>query len=413
MSYNISTEKYEGYIYKIYNDCNDKLYIGQTITTLQERWHGHMSAKSNPKYKSVLYKAMRKYGKDNFHIEELLKIEADTVESLVRRLNKLEQEYILRYHSSIYENGYNVEWGGDNKTVKGRSVCKYDLNLCLLETYDSVQEAGRKNEIDGATIYNCCCHDYYTANGYIWAFEDQLPLLPLYHMGQQKPYDFIEGKDLHVNDHIINEAPNDIVRQNRLLKAGWNGKKVYMYNSYGEIVKIYNTTVDVIDDTTLDYKKLFNILSGLSCIYNKHYTFRYEDDEYLKFPISNAMQAITIYDLQGNIIKHFPTIHDAELFLKVPSGEVTKVLKRQGSCKGYLLSKYGEPLQRTLDNNRHIYLKCNSSWEVIKEYNNYQQIQEDMNISRWVISHKLKLAITNKAEFMGYYWKYKDEYFSS
>lgn len=49
MSFNKETGMYEGYIYKIINDINDKVYIGQTITTIAERWHGHMSSVLNEK----------------------------------------------------------------------------------------------------------------------------------------------------------------------------------------------------------------------------------------------------------------------------------------------------------------------------------------------------------------------------
>lgn len=34
MSYNKEIEMYEGYIYKITNSIKNKLYIGQTITTI-------------------------------------------------------------------------------------------------------------------------------------------------------------------------------------------------------------------------------------------------------------------------------------------------------------------------------------------------------------------------------------------
>ena len=55
MSFNKETGMYEGYIYKIINDVNDKVYIGQTITTLKDRWHGHMSSALNEKDIKVHY----------------------------------------------------------------------------------------------------------------------------------------------------------------------------------------------------------------------------------------------------------------------------------------------------------------------------------------------------------------------
>ena len=43
MSYNKETGMYEGYIYKIWNDVNDKIYIGQTRVSVNKRWVMHKS----------------------------------------------------------------------------------------------------------------------------------------------------------------------------------------------------------------------------------------------------------------------------------------------------------------------------------------------------------------------------------
>lgn len=62
-----------GYIYKIVNDINDKIYIGQTIKSLARRFYQHcyMSEyKENPTtYNTQLSQAIRKYGKEHFSIE--------------------------------------------------------------------------------------------------------------------------------------------------------------------------------------------------------------------------------------------------------------------------------------------------------------------------------------------------------
>lgn len=36
--------KYIGYIYKILNTINDKLYIGQTTSSIEKRFNDHLSA---------------------------------------------------------------------------------------------------------------------------------------------------------------------------------------------------------------------------------------------------------------------------------------------------------------------------------------------------------------------------------
>ena len=61
-----------GLIYIIKNNCNDKVYVGQTTTSMKQRWNHHVtSAKNNLDSSMVLYNAMRKYGVENFYIELL------------------------------------------------------------------------------------------------------------------------------------------------------------------------------------------------------------------------------------------------------------------------------------------------------------------------------------------------------
>lgn len=47
-----------GFIYKIINDINDKIYVGMTRYTIENRWKEH---KTNYRYKNThLYSAMKK-----------------------------------------------------------------------------------------------------------------------------------------------------------------------------------------------------------------------------------------------------------------------------------------------------------------------------------------------------------------
>jgi predicted GIY-YIG superfamily endonuclease len=39
-----------GYIYKITNKTDGKIYVGQTIQTLEERWRNHRKKGSNCRY---------------------------------------------------------------------------------------------------------------------------------------------------------------------------------------------------------------------------------------------------------------------------------------------------------------------------------------------------------------------------
>ena len=59
-----------GLIYKIVNDVNDKVYIGQTTSSLQTRYQQHLTeARKNTQRK--LYIAMNEIGIDHFSIQEI------------------------------------------------------------------------------------------------------------------------------------------------------------------------------------------------------------------------------------------------------------------------------------------------------------------------------------------------------
>ena len=98
-------------IYKITNLVNGKMYIGQAVD-IEERWIRHKRDWKIDKTK-VLYKAIRKYGIENFSFEII-------EECSEKELSNLEIYYIWYYHTYLYDekcNGYNMTIGGE--TIKG------------------------------------------------------------------------------------------------------------------------------------------------------------------------------------------------------------------------------------------------------------------------------------------------------
>lgn len=104
-----------GYIYKITNKLNNKVYIGQTIRTIEERWKDHQRLLYNEKSNTrPLYLAMAKYGLNNFIIEELEEVKNN-------KLLDEREKYWINYYNS-YNEGYNATYGGNGSTF-------YDYNL--------------------------------------------------------------------------------------------------------------------------------------------------------------------------------------------------------------------------------------------------------------------------------------------
>lgn len=94
-------------IYVITNKINGKKYVGQTTKTIIRRWREHNWKSSGC---VTLFRAIQKYGTDNFTIELLQ--ECDSMEEL----NQAEQEWISKLNT-MSPNGYNLRPGGDGRGV--------------------------------------------------------------------------------------------------------------------------------------------------------------------------------------------------------------------------------------------------------------------------------------------------------
>ena len=206
-----------GYIYKIVNDINDKVYIGQTKNALNKRWSTHKQmSKTHP---NVIYKAMRKYGLEHFSIVELEECDDNL-------LNEREIYWIAYYDS--YNNGYNMNPGGNYRTpfeskykaavlqvydenpnlfysqiakitgcdihsvsnflnlynrpssyaqYKGIPVLQYDLEDNFIQEFSSANQAAiylGKTKGGHTPILNVCKNKPYhkTAYGYKWKFKE-------------------------------------------------------------------------------------------------------------------------------------------------------------------------------------------------------------------------------------------------
>ena len=86
MSYN-KDGQYVGYIYIITNNVNSKCYIGQTQVNIEHRWRQHKHSARYPElWSGILYKAMRKYGIEKFHIKTISSFAFDDIEELKKRI---------------------------------------------------------------------------------------------------------------------------------------------------------------------------------------------------------------------------------------------------------------------------------------------------------------------------------------
>lgn len=117
-----------GYIYKITNDINGKIYVGKTeLENPYDRWKEHLhDYKKLKSEKRPLYAAIKKYGEEHFCFEVIEK---------TNNTEERERYWIdkLRTYVGFKDcNGYNATIGGDGKcylNLNEDEIIKYHIEI--------------------------------------------------------------------------------------------------------------------------------------------------------------------------------------------------------------------------------------------------------------------------------------------
>ena len=140
------TDKRFGTIYKIENLLNHKVYIGQTIMNVKDRWYRHCESNgiSEAEKAMPVKRAIIKYGKENFSFEVLETVPKES-------LDDREKYWIDKFDS--YRNGYNATAGGKSgsKSVSIPEEHWKDIVELYLAGF-SLRAIGREFEVDKKTI---------------------------------------------------------------------------------------------------------------------------------------------------------------------------------------------------------------------------------------------------------------------
>lgn len=216
-------------IYKITNKVNGKVYIGQSIS-IEHRWVAHKSTafrKTSKEYDKPLYASIRKYGLDNFDFSVI-------EECQPAELNEKEIYWIKYYQSNDLSKGYNLTPGGNqavtlipeelykkweegstvgelvelfkvNKSTISKwlsnldsynnieshrrstlrqlnnsdglqPIYQYDLEGNFIKEWLSYHQIERELGFDRNCISHCCRGEYFSSNGYRWAYKNK-PLI--------------------------------------------------------------------------------------------------------------------------------------------------------------------------------------------------------------------------------------------
>lgn len=108
-----------GIIYR-YKSPSGKYYIGQTVNSYNRKAQHKSCAKLGSQ--TYFYRAIRKYGFDNFEYKELITIKSNSSTNLKIILDSLERYYIRRYKSNDKNFGYNLTAGGGGITDTTKEV---------------------------------------------------------------------------------------------------------------------------------------------------------------------------------------------------------------------------------------------------------------------------------------------------
>lgn len=158
-------------IYKITNKVNGKVYIGQSID-IKKRWASHKKDAfwaGNVGKEYPLYRAIRKYGLENFEFEI---IEECTTE----KLNEKEMYYITVYKSNIKNFGYNQNDGGqtNSHSLKLTELEVNEIIHRLKSTFDGPKQIAKEYGVGATTIHNINVGDAYHRDNEVYPIRPRL-----------------------------------------------------------------------------------------------------------------------------------------------------------------------------------------------------------------------------------------------
>lgn len=349
-----------GFIYLIRNNINNKVYIGQTINSIATRWAQHKAEAKRGIPDVYFIRALRKYGCDNFTVEQL----EECVDSA---LDEREQYYIKLFQSNNHNIGYNSTIGGNSNNCKferqeikqlwdkgytvqeiakqlqcttatistglsafnitegerrsramaqcaqnkQKKILQYNLAGNLVATYNCVAEAAKAGYCSEGIIRQVCNHHLSTGGGYIWCHEDEpktitelieeIPLAKTKRSVEQ--YD-LTGKLLHTYDSVT-AAAEAVHKHPDSIRQAANGSN---YHSGGYLWKYADDNSDI-NIKVAAYK---------------------QRKDYHKL-------AVNQYDKNGQFLYTFNSAAEAASALNKPSGgsSITK------ACRGKLKTAYG------------------------------------------------------------------------
>ena len=314
-------------IYKIENLVNGKCYIGQS-ENIEQRWERHQTTLTNPNdkgYNYPLYRAIRKYGQENFSWKILEQCSKE-------ELNTKEKYWVAFYNS--FHNGYNQTEGGDSLSpkMKGPKLTENqvkEIKEKLLTQNYTLQKLSEEYNVHRDTIRDI-------NNGWSWIEEGlQYPLYvsyksPLYE--KEKFYCQDCGKEISRNSLRCNDCERQArVKYDIPKKEELENQLISLNGNFTEVGKYYGVTDNQVRRWCKKYEMPFH---------TKDYKVIVEKPKRTA-PIKIRVEQ---YDLSGNFIQSFESYAEAARWLEnnnYVNGNLNGVRAKIGEvCRGKRKTAY-------------------------------------------------------------------------
>lgn len=302
MSYNTETKMYEGYIYKVTNQINYHMYIGQTMRTIDARWKQHVKDAMSEVDDYYFHRAIRKYKKENFVVVQIDVICSKTLSELKFELNKLERHYINIFNT-YNPNGYNGALGGEGSSV--RPIDYYSLDKVLVCQFDSMTAASEYTGLSMTSITENC-----------------------------------NGTSFGTRCGFFRYAGDSLDKFETLYR--YNGAfKVNKFNLDGEVVKSYKSCKDIQDEYGVTQCVALRWKDKHVIIDNEFVLFLdTEEFDYSKITTSHVPE-IDMFDLEGRYICTFKNQSEAGRILGIDSSTISKCcLGKVDHVKDFIFKKH-------------------------------------------------------------------------
>lgn len=350
-----SPKTYIGSIYILLNMVNQKVYVGQTVQSLNKRLCRHKS-NANLGCTEPIYNAIRKYGWNNFKYYVVYQTqEVDDREIISKELDDKEKYYISYFNSTNNKYGYNILLGGAGRTgsINNSSsieILQFTIEGDFVKEWPSMHEVERQLGYSHKSIsyfnygnprkssykgflwikksqyydgifddYHPCCKavSCYNIKGeFLQDFESQVEASKFYNINISQISNCCLGKILTTKDLIfifsedsIEERIELIQKNSKILtrinnRHNTEDRRILQYSIFGELLGEYNNSEEASKFCNVRKSDINKVAKGLkNTEFGSIWIF---EDEYSEEVLKNRIEIINKHQPSlGKLLKKY------------------------------------------------------------------------------------------------------------